>query len=66
MERTIEERLTRIEAALNLEAASTFFNITPQRIKKLRDATGWSLSGARMELIRNYGEFPPEIEEVPD
>ena len=60
MERSMEERLLRLEVLHNLEKAPAAWGITVQRHKNLRDKLGRGLVEIKRMLVSVYGEKLPE------
>jgi len=62
MERSIEERVKRLEVLEGLASPPKEWNITPTRVKNLRAKKGIGLTSAREILITGFGE-PLKIDE---
>ena len=59
-DRSIEDRLARLESLANLEATPREWGITPARIKAVRKNVGVGLNTAKLMLVKAFGETIPE------
>jgi len=65
MEPTLEDRVTRLEHLEGLQPLLLkHWDITSDRIKALREKTGWSLKNTIRNLVENFGELIEEEEEL--
>lgn len=59
MSRTAEDRILRIEILHGLAEIPASWGITDERLRHLRDVTGWSLEGCKKALVELFGSRHP-------